>query len=573
MPPLWSESHYFFFSAAILATAVLGGLGPGLLATAASAVVSDYLFVAPFHNFQIAAPEAAERLAIFIIEGVIISSVGRVIRDNRTPELFSAWSRYAAAIVLVAGAGVLKVLFLPSLERHVPFTFFYSAVVATAWVGGAAPAMVATILATASIHLLFFRAPAEPALGNPGLMLFAFEAIALSLLTAIFRQRLVETEAHLGRVFEDSPTGILLLDRSARILKANPACQGILHADPVRLEGRLLVDLVDCESLERVRTFLDDLMKRRTVVAADEVCLACVPTRVWTNLRGSWIHDSTDTSPACMVMVEDITERKRTEDAMRESEVRLERAQRIEAIGIFAAGIAHDFNNLLSVIFGCCERQLFLNDLPPEARRYTEEILQTAKSAADLTRQLLAFARRRPPTDQVVSVNRVVTDYAALLQRLLGPRIELKTELAPAAGRVRADPSQLQQILMNLAANARDAMPSGGRLTITTGTPLPARPFVTLQVTDTGHGMDEATRAHIFEPLFSTKEPEKGAGLGLATVHSIVTKLGGHIAVETSPGNGACFSIDLPDADQGAEAGKAAGQSGVTRDALSKPLL
>jgi signal transduction histidine kinase len=144
-----------------------------------------------------------------------------------------------------------------------------------------------------------------------------------------------------------------------------------------------------------------------------------------------------------------------------------------------------------------------------------------------------------------------------MLRRLVGSRIELETELAPDVGRVRADPSRLQQVLMNLAANARDAMPSGGRLTIRTSftdlapstmgvAGLPAVQHVTLQVTDTGCGMDEATQAHIFEPLFSTKDLEKGTGLGLATVQSIVKKLGGAISVESSPGNGACFLIHLP---------------------------
>jgi len=157
-----------------------------------------------------------------------------------------------------------------------------------------------------------------------------------------------------------------------------------------------------------------------------------------------------------------------------------------------------------------------------------------------------------------LEVNRLVTETAGLLRRLIGPRIELETKLAPDAGRVRADASQLQQVLMNLAANARDAMQAGGRLTIHTSQTrvaasgaVDASPaqYVKLQVTDTGHGIDETTRARIFEPLFSTKDLEKGTGLGLATVHSIVKKLGGYINVESSPGNGACFSIHLPSAD------------------------
>lgn len=567
MPPVYGESHYFFFSVAILAAALLGGWGPGILATTVSALVSAYLFIAPFHSFRVEAPEAAERLAMFVIEGAIISSVGHVIRYNRTPELISAMSRYGSAIILVAGATILKLLLFPSLEGQVPFTFFYSAVVATSWIAGAGPGLTAAALATATIYLVYLRkVTGSP--GDPALALFAFEATALCLMTAVFRQRLLETEAHLGRVFVDSPTGIVILERNAEILRANPAFRHILDADRFRLDGSSLIDFVHPDSREQFEAFLSRLNQQHSVDSVEEVCLTHNSSLAWTNMRGSWIREDSRKSQTCMVMVEDITERRRAEEALREAQIRLERGQRAEAIGMFAGGIAHDFNNLLAVIFNCCERQLFLKDLAPDARAYTEEILHTAKTAADLTHQLLAFARRQPRSAQMVLINRLVTESSALLQRLLGPRIELTTELKEDAGQVRADPGQLQQILMNLAANARDAMPSGGRLTIRTlQTEVailgasPPKQYVTLEVSDTGHGMDEATLARIFEPLFSTKELEKGTGLGLATVQSIVKRLGGYIAVESSPGNGARFSIQLPAADPTAERPRAVGQS------------
>ena len=568
MPPVYGESHYFFFSAAILASALFGGLSPGLVATAASALVSAYLFIAPFYSFRIEAPEAARRLAVFVVDGAIISSIGNVIRDNRTPELVSKWGRYGLAVAMVAGAAVLKLLFFPILEQHVPFTFFYSAVVATAWVAGAGPGLCATLLAMACSYYLFFQhAAGSPA--SPAFMLFAIEATGLCLLTAIFRQRLVETEANVARVFEDSPMGILILEEGARILKANPAFRRILCADNISFEGRSLTDLVQPDSRERIRRFLGSLIQWNTVGRLEEVCMVQDATRAWVNLHGSWIRQSANSAQTCLVMVEDITERRKIEETLRDTQLRLERGQRIEAIGMFAGGIAHDFNNLLAVIFGCCERQLVQKDLSPEARKYTEEILQTAKTAAELTHQLLVFARHQPRSDQVIEVNRVVTESVGLLQRLLGPRIELKTELATDAGRVRADPGQLQQILMNLAVNARDAMPPGGRLTIQTSrtdmafsetvdAPSLATPYVTLQVEDTGFGMDETTRARVFEPFFSTKEFEKGTGLGLATVHSIISKLGGHIGVQSSPGLGTCFSIRLPSPDPNVEGSSSA---------------
>ena len=227
---------------------------------------------------------------------------------------------------------------------------------------------------------------------------------------------------------------------------------------------------------------------------------------------------------------------------------------------MFAGGIAHDFNNLLTIILGWSQHLLAEEKLPGAVRKSSEEILQAAKAAADLTHQLLSFARRQPTGNQIVDVNRLVAETTGLLRRLIGARIQLVTTLAPEAGTVRADPSQLQQVLMNLAANARDAMPDGGRLTISTarisrtgsqtaGAPMSAENYVMLQVADTGHGMDETTRARLFEPFFTTKDLGKGTGLGLATVRSIVTKLEGDIGVESSPGTGACFSIYIPSAN------------------------
>ena len=560
LPPVYGESHYFFFSVAILASALFGDLGPGLVAAGVSALTSAYLFSAPFHSFRIVTPEAAERLAMFVVEGTIISSVGHVLRNNRTPELTSALSRYSWALVLVASAAVWKLIFLPTLQTRVPFTFFYSVVVATSWVAGAGPALVATALSAVCAHYVFAESTVLAAPGNPAVLLFALEATALCLLTAVFRERLIETEAHLGRVFEDSPLGIVIIEGGPRILKANPAFRALLHADSAELEGRSFTDLVHSDSVGRVRTFLDHLRRRRTVAVADEVCLVSGTTKAWTNLYGSWIRQSTDAAQTCLVMIEDVTERRKAEEALRETEARLQQGQKIEAIGMLAGGIAHDFNNLLTIILGWSNHLLTQEKLPGAVRKCSEEILQAATTAADLTRQLLSFARRQPMRTQTVEVNRVVTETTGLLRRLIGARIELVTTLAPEAGSVRADPSQLQQVLMNLAANARDAMPEGGQLTINTsrisrtaaqtaGSPISAGYYVMLQVADTGHGMDETTRARLFEPFFTTKDLEKGTGLGLATVRSVVTKLGGNINVESSPGAGTCFSIHIPSAN------------------------
>lgn len=253
----------------------------------------------------------------------------------------------------------------------------------------------------------------------------------------------------------------------------------------------------------------------------------------------------------------------------RESELeeQLCQAQKMEAIGRLAGGIAHDFNNLLLVITGFSE--LLLNQYRHDDQlcRKINYIKQAGDSAAALTEQLLAFSRKQVLVPKVLDLNAIVVGMSAMLQRLLGEDIELATVLDPALGSVKADPSQLEQVLMNLAANARDAMPDGGRLTIGTanveitgacphGELLPPGRYAELTVNDTGVGMDAETQARIFEPFFTTKERGKGTGLGLSTVYGIVKQSGGYIFVSSEPGHGTTFKVYLPRVDETVEAVK-----------------
>ena len=244
----------------------------------------------------------------------------------------------------------------------------------------------------------------------------------------------------------------------------------------------------------------------------------------------------------------DLTEKRRLEEALIHS-------QRLDAVGRLAGGVAHDFNNLLSVINGYCEMMVSKPEVRRLAARELGEIHEASQKAANLVRQLLAFSRRQVNNPKVVNLDQLVRDNASILTRLLNPARSLEFSFAAKKANIRVDPAQIQQVLLNLTLNARDALPEGGSATISTAVRrvspnnadnLPRGHYAVLSVTDNGTGMDDNVRAHIFEPFFTTKDTGKGTGLGLALVYGVVQQSGGFIRVHSTPGHGSSFEVFLP---------------------------
>jgi len=375
-------------------------------------------------------------------------------------------------------------------------------------------------------------------------------------------EELRQTNEKLNALVQCCPVPIALLDRNGLVQVWNPAAERTYGWSASESLGRInpMVGEADREEFFRnIRTAMEsgiegaEARRRRKDGSPIDIAIWAAPVR-----------DASGDPAGVIALTLDITERRRTEEALRRSQEQLRHAQKMEAVGRLAGGVAHDFNNLLTAISGFAE--LLRSQVRGEsaATESVSEIQRAVERAAALTRQLLTFSRQQALNPTVLDLNEIVGNMDRMLSRLVSPAVRVESHLAPDLGRVRADTSQLEQVISNLVVNANDAMGDGGRLTLATSnvdlphpmvgprSVVPSGRYVVLEVTDTGTGMDETVVSRLFDPFFTTKERGKGTGLGLSTVYGIVTQSGGHVHVESRVGAGSTFLVYLPRVDDAA---------------------
>jgi PAS domain S-box-containing protein len=460
--------------------------------------------------------------------------------------------RYGVAVLSTALALIPTILLADVSESRL--VLFGVAVMISAWYGGWKPGLVATSFALtvgAYFSLAGEHTPAQLRTAIIRLSLFFFIAMLICWLNAALRsaqEGLRRSEANFRSLVMNAPYGICRCDGAGKILDANPAFLELLGYPTEELIGQHIFGLYS--ENDRWFELADFLRSSAPFRGVNAEWKRKDGSTTVVRISGRSVTNGTDTSVVFELFAEDVTERRALEQQLRQS-------QKMEAVGRLAGGIAHDFNNLLMVISGYSEFLLERLAAAPELRAPAQEIARAAERASSLTRQLLAFSRKQMLAPQIVNLNGVVTENIKMLTRMIGEDIDLVMVPNPNLWPVRADAGQIEQVIMNLAVNARDAMPTGGKLTIETSNetvdeeqariyaPLPVGEYVMLSISDNGAGMDSETQTHIFEPFFTTKGM-KGTGLGLSTVYGIVKQSGGYIWVYSEVGKGTKFKIYLP---------------------------
>jgi PAS domain S-box-containing protein len=469
----------------------------------------------------------------------------------------------ALIAVAVTGLAALGIV-IPN-----PGVLLLLAVLYAGYTGGLLSGTISSLLAIAYVGLVYGAAsylddlPVDPLLGV-AVMVAAAPAVVVAG-TAARRRTERASRDRLEGARELSRTLLASVQDGVMVSRATDGAIRDINPRLEELTGYLRDDLIGCtppypfwppQSADHIEKTLAAAFTGH-VGEYDFEFVTREGSRIAVIVARAPLRDGSGRIIGAVTTIKDVTERRAHEEALRRSQQQLQQAQRMEAVGRLAGGIAHDFNNLLTAITGYTD--LILSDLRDDRLRPDlEEIRRTADRAGALTRQLLTFSRREAVQPTVVDLNHVIANLEPMLQRLIGEDIQLVTLLDPRLRPVLADPGQLEQVVVNLAVNARDAMPNGGLLTVETmnrdaqtddGPAEGSSSWAVITVADTGEGMDEQTLSHLFEPFYTTKEQGKGTGLGLATVYGIVTHSGGSIEVDSDPDRGTTFRIVLPEAD------------------------
>jgi PAS domain S-box-containing protein len=373
-------------------------------------------------------------------------------------------------------------------------------------------------------------------------------------------EQLGEYRSRLASIVDSSEDAILSKDLTGIVMSWNRGAERMYGYPAEEVVGKHISILAPSDRSDEISKILQKIVEGETVDHYESVRVTKDGRPLEVSLSVSPLTNAIGEVVGASVIARDITSQKRAEAQMRQS-------QKMEAIGRLAGGVAHDFNNVLGIINACTEFLRDRIDSAAEASIYVDNIRNAIERGTALTRQLLTFSRTSAIQPQILDLNDRLKDIGKLLRPLLGDDIEVLIVSRSTSAVIEADPGQLDQVVVNLAVNARDAMPRGGKFILETGAArfdeafaaqhqaMSAGKYVQLAVSDTGHGMDETTVSRIFEPFFTTKEPGKGTGLGLATVYGIVRQSAGHIFVYSEPGHGTTFKIYLPDAEQKIGAG------------------
>jgi len=474
------------------------------------------------------------------------------------PEQYGPYVRIGL-VLLASGGCFLLSFYAKSLTEHNVFPVLFPGVVLSAWIGGRLGGLVSTV--ALALGTAYFHMPPDPSfrVADPADLIRLGTFILSGMCVAWLSGVLKENHGFMMATLTSIGEGVIAADCHGRIRFLNPIAVSLTGWSQKDAKGLPLGEVfqsVYADTNASVPIPAPDMLREEISLPENIYLISKSGNKIPIDQSFAPVQTDSGRIVGSILVFRDATRRRQTEAALLQAERERLQAQRMEAIGRLAGGLAHDFNNLLTLINGYAELLLKQIDSGGLGRTNVEEIRKAGERAAGLTRQLLVFSRGQPAKLEVVDLNHVVSNFEKMLRRLIGEDIELAMVLADESLRVRADVGQIEQVIMNLGVNARDAMPSGGRLTIETGrraseenSPDPGKShigYAVLKVADTGIGIDPKAQPHLFEPFFTTKEVGKGTGLGLSIIYGIVKGHKGYLQVESEPGRGSIFEVRLP---------------------------